>query len=165
MLSRVYVSLRARLGFLYGRSIYGALLLVVLGGLAVPAMVGSYVLVGVREQEAARLALQESLQRNADILALGMQESLWNMNTESAHSLVDSVMRDPAVLQVQVVGQADIQFMKVQSQRKLTGHVLRAEREVVVYLTFADKEFAGPATLKLAQIFKECLPIACTGNH
>eukprot|EP01030_Chromulinospumella_sphaerica_P008663 gene8663-8474_t len=132
MLSRLFVSLRARLGFLYGRSIYGALLLVVLGGLGVPAMIGSYVLVGVREQEAARVALQEALQRNADILALGMQESLWNMNTESAHSLVDSVMRDPSVLQVQVVGQADIQFMKVQSQRKQTGHVLRAERDVVM---------------------------------
>ncbi|WP_348694217.1 EAL domain-containing protein [Duganella fentianensis] len=132
MLSRLFVSLRARAGMLYGRSIYGALLLVVLGGLGVPAMIGSYVLVGVREQEAARVALQEALQRNADILALGMQESLWNMNTESAHSLVDSVMRDPAVLQVQVVGQADIQFMKVQSQRKQTGHVLRAEREVVM---------------------------------
>ncbi len=132
MLSRVYRGLRSRLGALYGRSIYGALLLVVLGGLVIPAIVGSYLLVGVREQQAARVALQESLQRNADILALGMQESLWNMNTESAHSLVESVMRDPAVLRVQVVGQADIQFMQVESQRKLTGHILRAEREINV---------------------------------
>jgi hypothetical protein len=41
-----------------------------------------------------------------------MQESLWNMNAESAHSLVESVMRDRSVLQVQVVGQADTQFMR-----------------------------------------------------
>jgi DNA-binding transcriptional LysR family regulator len=40
-----------------------------------------------------------------------------------------------------------------------------AEREVAVYLTFADKEFAGPATQKLAEIFKACLPIACSGEH
>ncbi len=39
-----------------------------------------------------------------------------------------------------------------------------SEREVAVYLTFADKEFAGPATKRLAEILKECLPIACNGN-
>lgn len=39
-----------------------------------------------------------------------------------------------------------------------------SEREVAVYLTFADKEFAGPATKRLADIFKECLPVACTGH-
>ena len=39
-----------------------------------------------------------------------------------------------------------------------------SERETPVYLTFADKEFTGPATLKLANIFKECLPKACEGK-
>jgi hypothetical protein len=55
---------------------------VVFGGLVIPAMVGSYLLIGVQEQQSARTALNESLQRNADILALGMQESLWNMNAD-----------------------------------------------------------------------------------
>jgi hypothetical protein len=72
------------------------------------------------------------MQRNADILALGMQESLWNMNAESAHSLVESVMRDRSVLQVQVVGQADTQFMHVHSPRQAAGNVYRAEREILV---------------------------------
>ena len=124
--------LRTRLGALYGLSIYGALLLVVFGGLVIPAMIGSYLLIGVHEQQSARVALNESLQRNADILALGMQESLWNMNAESAHSLVESVMRDRAVLRVQVVGQADTQFMHVRSPRQATGNVFRAEREILV---------------------------------
>ena len=39
-----------------------------------------------------------------------------------------------------------------------------SEREVSVYLTFADKEFAGPATKRLAEIFKEHLSKACTGE-
>jgi PAS domain S-box-containing protein len=104
--------MRARLSALYGLSIYGALLLVVFGGLVIPAIIGSYLLIGVHEQKSARYALDEALARNADILALGMQESLWNMNAESAHSLVESVMRDRSVLQVQVVGQADTQFMR-----------------------------------------------------
>lgn len=38
-----------------------------------------------------------------------------------------------------------------------------AEREGVVYLTFSDREFAGPATRRLAEIFKEHLPKVCEG--
>ncbi|MYM75169.1 EAL domain-containing protein [Duganella sp. FT134W] len=132
MTSPLYQKLRARLSALYGLSIYGALLLVVFGGLVIPAIIGSYLLIGVHEQQSARVALNESLQRNADILALGMQESLWNMNAESAHSLVESVMRDRSVLQVQVVGQADTQFMHVRSPRVASGNVYRADREILV---------------------------------
>ena len=132
MHSTPYRQLRAKLGILYGRSIYGALLLVVIGGLVFPAIIGSYLLIGVQEQKSARTALNESLQRNADILALGMQESLWNMNAESAHSLVDSVMRDPSVLRVQVIGQADTQFMDVPSPNRPVGNVYKAERDIVV---------------------------------
>ena len=128
----VYQRLRARLGTLYGLSIYGALLLVVFGGLVIPAIVGSYVLIGVQEQKSAKTALNESLQRNADILALGMQESLWNMNADSAQSLVESVMRDPSVLQIQVIGQSDTQFMNVHSPNRPIGNVFRAERDILV---------------------------------
>ena len=124
--------LRARFGTLSGLSIYGSLLLVVFGGLVIPAIVGSYVLIGVQEQRSARTALNESLQRNADILALGMQESLWNMNAESAHSLVESVMRDPSVLQVKVIGQSETEFMNVHSPNRPIGNVYRAERNILV---------------------------------
>ncbi|MES2299056.1 MAG: EAL domain-containing protein [Pseudomonadota bacterium] len=123
---------RARLGALYGLSIYGALLLVVFGGLVIPAIIGSYLLIGVHEQQSAKLALNESLQRNADILALGMQESLWNMNAESAHSLVESVMRDRSVVQIQVIGQSDTQFINVHAPMRSFGNVFRAERDILV---------------------------------
>lgn len=36
-----------------------------------------------------------------------------------------------------------------------------AEREVPTYLTFADHDFAGPATRRLAEIFKAELPKSC----
>jgi diguanylate cyclase (GGDEF)-like protein/PAS domain S-box-containing protein len=132
MPNTAYQRFRARLGTLYGLSIYGALLLVVVGGLVIPAFIGGYVLIGVQEQKSAKTALNESLQRNADILALGMQESLWNMNAESAHSLVESVMRDPSVLQIQVIGQSDTQFMNVHSPNRRIGNVYRAERDILV---------------------------------
>ncbi len=132
MLKAAYRQLSARLGKLYGLSIYGALLLMVAGGLLLPAMVGSYLLIGVQEQRAARAALNDALQRNADILALGMQESLWNMNADSARSLGESVMRDPSVVHIKVAGQADAAFMTIRSPRAPSGTVYRSTRDIVV---------------------------------
>jgi diguanylate cyclase (GGDEF)-like protein/PAS domain S-box-containing protein len=133
-LSRVALSaLPSRLARLYGRSLYTALLVLVAGGLAIPAVVGGYLLIGVQEQQAAHRELDDTLQRNADILALGMQESLWNMNNDAARSLVDSLMRDPAVVRVHVGAQAEGDFIDRRAAAAPGGHVLRAEREVVVH--------------------------------
>ncbi len=132
MFNSPYQRLRASLRQLFGSSIYGALLLVVLGGLVVPAIFGSYLLVGVHERQSARTTLNEALQRNADILALGMQESLWNMNADSAHSLVESVMRDQAVLLVTVLGLGDAQFIRLQAPQRPVGNLYRAERDIIV---------------------------------
>ena len=49
MARNFYNKLRSRLSALYGLSIYGALLLVVFGGLVIPAIIGSYLLIGVHE--------------------------------------------------------------------------------------------------------------------
>jgi len=124
--------LYARLGELCGLSIYGALLLVVFGGLIIPAIVGSYLLVGVQEQKSARAALDEDLQRNADILALGMQESLRNLNAASARSLGNALMRDPAVRRIQVSGRAGVDFLTLRSAQPLGGTAYRTERDIVV---------------------------------
>ena len=55
------------------RSVYGALLLVVLGGLIIPAIIGGYLLIGVREQDTVEASLRESLLSYADILTLGIR--------------------------------------------------------------------------------------------
>jgi diguanylate cyclase (GGDEF)-like protein/PAS domain S-box-containing protein len=132
MRSNAAPSAGARLGKLYGLSIYGAMLLVLVGGLVLPALFASYFLVGVQEQKSARAALDDALARNTDILALGMQESLWNMNAESARSLGDSVMRDPAVLQVIVTGQNNVEFLHLRSARPASGTVVSSSREILV---------------------------------
>ncbi|HEU4853350.1 MAG TPA: EAL domain-containing protein [Telluria sp.] len=98
---------KSRLGRLSGLSIYRSLLLVVFGGLAIPALIGSYVLIGV-------------------------QESLWNMNPEAARSLAVSVMRDPSVVAVDVLDQSGRKFISVTAPPRPLGSVVRAEREVSV---------------------------------
>jgi len=121
-----------RLRGLYGHSLYGALLLVVFVGLLGPAAVGSYLLMGVQERAAARSALDEALQRNADILALGMQESAWNMNMDAARPLLDSMMRDPSVVAVEVRDPEGASALQLRAAARPLGKVLRAERPIVV---------------------------------
>jgi len=136
---RVLPSLRAlpsRLSRLYGRSVYGALIIVVVGGLVIPALAAGYLLLAVQERRATVADLDATLQRNAEILALGIQESLWNMNTDAARSLVDSVMRDPSVVRIQVrgmgAGPADSGLIDARAPARALGRVLRAERRIVV---------------------------------
>ena len=133
------IDLRAipsRLSRFYGRSVYAALLIVVVGGLVIPALAAGYLLLAVQERSATVAELDATLQRNAEILALGMQESLWNMNADAARSLVDSVMRDPSVVRIQVRGVAggplEAGFIDAHAPARPLGRVLRAEREIVV---------------------------------
>ncbi|TFW35695.1 EAL domain-containing protein [Massilia horti] len=116
---------------LYGGSIYAALLLVVCGGLVVPAVVGCYVIVGVQARQAAERALDESLRRNADILAHGVQAALRSRDREAARSLVDSVMGNPAVVHVAVRAPDDPGFIDVRAAAPAEGRLYRAEREIV----------------------------------
>jgi diguanylate cyclase (GGDEF)-like protein/PAS domain S-box-containing protein len=139
--SMILRSLTAPLARMYGRSLYGALLLMAIGGLAVPALLGGYMLIGVQEQQAARRELDDTLHRDADILAIGLQESLWNMNADAARPLVESLLRDPAVRRVVVRTQADDNFIDRRSGAvsaghsagPSAGHILRVERDVVVH--------------------------------
>jgi hypothetical protein len=120
----------SRVSRLYTRSVYGAMLMVVVGGLVIPALAASYFLLAVQERQNTVAELNDTLQRNAEILALGMRESLWNMNPDAARSLVDSVMRDPSVVRIQVRGQAGTGSIDVRAPERARGQVLRAERRV-----------------------------------
>jgi diguanylate cyclase (GGDEF)-like protein/PAS domain S-box-containing protein len=125
-------ALPSRLARLYGRSLYGALLLMLFGGLALPALLGGYLIIGVQEQREAGREVDAALQRDADILALGLQEPLWNMNGDAVRSLVDSVMRDPAVLRVLVRTQDGAELLDRRAAAGPQGRVLQTERDVVV---------------------------------
>ncbi|MFC5511271.1 EAL domain-containing protein [Massilia jejuensis] len=147
------IDLRAflsRASLLHVKSVYGAVLMAVVGGLVIPAFVASYFLLVVQERQSAVAELNETLQRNAEILALGMQESLWNMNTDAARSLVDSVMRDPSVVRIQVSGLLDTGFIDVRAPQRTLGRVLRAERDIVM-----QGERIGEVTIEMDDLRSE----------
>jgi diguanylate cyclase (GGDEF)-like protein/PAS domain S-box-containing protein len=132
MKTKQYQRLRTILSAFYGRSIYDALLAVVFLGLAIPAIVGSYFMIGVREERAAQTSLDESLHRYADILALGIQEPLWIVNPDAARALMESVMRDHAVLQIRVIDHTQKSFLTVASQERPVGKIYHAQRDIIV---------------------------------
>jgi diguanylate cyclase (GGDEF)-like protein/PAS domain S-box-containing protein len=128
-------TLFARLSHLNGHSMFGALLLVVVGGLVMPAVVGSYFLIAVQERQAGDRMLDDAVQRNAETLAFGLQESLWNMNTDGARALVESVMRDPAVQRVRVLGPAQAPLIDLRAAAPAQQHarLSHAERDIVFH--------------------------------
>ena len=134
----------SRVSRFHVKSVYAAMLMVVAGGLVVPALVASYFLLVVQERQNTVAELNETLQRNAEILALGMQESLWNMNTEAARPLVDSVMRDPSVVRIQVRGLSDNGFIDARAPERARGNVLRAERRIMM-----ENERIGDVTIEM----------------
>ena len=125
-------TLLSRLRGLYGNSLYGALLVVVFVGLLAPAAVGSYLLLGVQERQAARAVLDEALRRNGDILALGLQESAWTMNMNAARPLLESMMRDPSVVAIEVRDLEGASALQLRAPARPLGKVLRAERSIVL---------------------------------
>ncbi len=129
-------ALPSRLSRLYDSSVYGALIIVVVCGLVIPALAAGYLLLAVQERRVTVAELDATLQRNAEILALGVQESLWNMNPDAARSLVDSVMRDPSVVRIEVRGvagsPAGAGLIDVRAPARPLGRVLRAERQIMV---------------------------------
>jgi diguanylate cyclase (GGDEF)-like protein/PAS domain S-box-containing protein len=127
--------IKAKLSALYGASIFGAMLLVVCGGLVIPALIGGYVLIGVRERDAAQASLQDTLQRHADFLAVGLREPVWNLDFNASRLLVDSVLRDPSVVRVSVTtlgpgNGAPSVAIAAQAPSRPLGQVVRAEREI-----------------------------------
>jgi diguanylate cyclase (GGDEF)-like protein/PAS domain S-box-containing protein len=114
------------------RSIYASLLLVVIGGLVIPALVGGYWLIGIREQNSARAEFDASLPHYADLLAIGIKEPLWTLNADASRALVESVMRDQAVFRIRVSDQAGTELINVQSKRPQSGKISAIERVIAV---------------------------------
>src|SRR5471030_812505 len=99
----LYRKLRIGLSARCSHSMQSALLMIVFGSLVIPAIFGSYFLIAAREQQQERAALDESLQRNADLLALTMQLPAWDLDVAGARPVIELMMRDRSVQQVTVV--------------------------------------------------------------
>jgi PAS domain S-box-containing protein len=108
-----------------------AIVLVVVFGLLVPALIISgYSWFKVYDQEVQKRT-QELLQQNADVLANGMQEPLWNINTESGRALLEAMMmRNEDIIQIQVLDTALGVFVQDERPERRTGYTASTQLPV-----------------------------------
>jgi signal transduction histidine kinase/CheY-like chemotaxis protein len=107
-----------------------SIVLAVVVGLLIPATVGS--LLTLQHQQAAierRLAADHA--RVAEVLAYGVENSVWNLTPEAARPLVDSVLGDERIVKVVVRDDRYGLFLWGERPERRTGRQFTLMRKVV----------------------------------
>jgi len=108
-----------------------AVLIAVLLGTLLPALgVGLYL---ARIEYARKLEsdVQTILQHEANVVALGVRESLWALDSESASALVEAVMQDSALVSIEVLDPSLGRFVYHDFPERRTGTIHELERAVM----------------------------------
>jgi PAS domain S-box-containing protein len=109
-----------------------ALMIVVVLGLILPAMIINGYSWFKRYNENIRKQTNELLAVNADILANGMQEPLWNINQESGSALLNAMMaRNEDIIRIKVRDNALGVFVSGEHPERRVGYTNSIERPVV----------------------------------
>lgn len=112
-------------------SVRRAVLIAVLLGTLLPALgIGLY-LVRIEYVHKLESDVQTILNHEADVVALGVRESLWALDSESASALVDAVMQDSALISVEVLDPNLGRFVYREFPERRTGTVHELERAVM----------------------------------
>lgn len=110
-------------------SLRSTAILAVLLGFMLPATLGGYLSLQ-RELQRVETELNDDLQRRADILALGMQESIWNLSPSSATPLLDSIMRDKRIVRIVVTEASLGTFLSAEHPERRLGRLRTVSRQV-----------------------------------
>lgn len=109
-----------------------ALVMVVVLGLILPAMLINGYSWFKRYDEDLQKQTHELLALNADILANGMQEPLWNINQESGSALLDAMMaRNEDIIRIKVRDNALGIFVSGEHPERRVGYTASIERPVI----------------------------------
>jgi PAS domain S-box-containing protein len=109
-----------------------AIVLVVVLGLLIPAvLIAVYSWYEVYDRDVQKRT-QELLQQNAEVLANGMQEPLWNINTESGGALLDAMMtRNEDIVRIEVRDSALGMFVHEERPERRVGYTASTEKQVI----------------------------------
>ena len=109
-----------------------AILLVVVFGLLGPALIISGYSWFKTYDEDVQKRTQDLLEQNADVLSNGMQEPLWNINTESGTALVDAMMtRNEDIIRIEVRDTALGLFVSGERPERRVGYTASTEKPVI----------------------------------
>ncbi|GAB7125629.1 hypothetical protein JCM19000A_01360 [Silvimonas sp. JCM 19000] len=110
-------------------SLRTALILALLLGLLLPASINGYFSLD-RQLAKAEADLHADHARIADVLALGMQEPLWNLSPEAGRPLLQSFMSDERVVRISVNDATLGRFLSADRPDRVTGHLFKLSRIV-----------------------------------
>jgi PAS domain S-box-containing protein len=120
--------------FKQARTLRGAIVLVVVFGLLVPALLVSGYSWFERYDQDVQKRTQELLQQNAEVLSNGMQEPLWNISTESGQALLDAMMmRNEDIIRIEVRDTALGIFVHDERPERRIGYTASTEKPVMYH--------------------------------
>jgi diguanylate cyclase (GGDEF)-like protein/PAS domain S-box-containing protein len=114
-----------------GLNLRDVFLIAVILGLLIPASIISYLSFNIQKDNLTA-QLDTDQRRLLDIVALGMQEPLWNLSRQAGNPLIASVMEDPRVISIRVTDtQSNQVFLSaVHSERRISS-VSYVEKPVI----------------------------------
>lgn len=109
----------------------GAIVLAVVIGLLAPALL----IVGFswfkKYDDEIALRTKEVLRQNIDFLESNIKEPLWNVDRDSANNLVESMMRNPDIVSIEIRDGTNQNFAAAQQTARHKGYVASVRRNVV----------------------------------
>ncbi|OWY39182.1 sensor domain-containing diguanylate cyclase [Xenophilus sp. AP218F] len=114
-----------------GLTLRGVFLIAVVLGLLIPASIISYLSFNI-QRDNLTTQLETDQRRLLDIVALGMQEPLWNLSRQAGNPLIASVMEDPRVISIRVTDtQSNQVFLSAVRNERRIGSVSFIEKPVI----------------------------------
>jgi signal transduction histidine kinase/DNA-binding response OmpR family regulator len=107
-----------------------SIVLVVIVGLLIPASFTSVLTLERRKQAQAQV-LRSDQERMTNVLALGMQQPLWDLDPQSGLPLFEAILNDPRIVSLSVRDGRQHEFLARQFPGRRAGHQFALERPVV----------------------------------
>ncbi len=107
-----------------------SIVLTVVVGLMIPVSISSVLTLGQRQQ-ALTQRTQDNQARTAEILSLGMQEPLWNINPAGGLPLLDSLLGDTRVVAITVRDGKRHEFLSKHHPERRKGRQFTLDRKVM----------------------------------
>jgi len=107
-----------------------SIVLVVIVGLLIPASFTSVLTLERRKQAQAEV-LRSDQERMTNVLALGMQQPLWDLDPQAGLPLFEAILNDPRIVALSVRDLRQHEFLSRQYPARRAGHQFVVERPVV----------------------------------
>lgn len=106
-----------------------SIILAVVVGLMIPVSVSSFLALGQREKALTQKMMSDH-ERATEILSLGMQEPLWNINPVGGMPLFESMLQDKRIVAITVRDNKKREFLAKRYPDRSIGHITKREQKV-----------------------------------